>query len=1014
MPCRLSSTRFRSSPSVYDQVADDMQPPPPPNSPPNQPGNPVVPGVPNSIEMADPNLASGLSPTGRLSPTGQAPTGHSAPSPPYAGQPSPPVVPSQNASGRPTPLTSASLPQPAGSIQSVSADPASAASAPGAPQKRVPAWLAPFSTPQATVAIDPSRKLGVFAGLTAAIAIPLAYVGLFGLTVIGMWYHFTHHRHLLEANDTISTLSYYGPIVVGAMFLTLALLPFVMRRSKIEATYRIDTNENPSLLAFVEAVAAHVGAPSPSRISGSLENGIRVQKGANGGTEVILGLPLIAIQTARQTAGFLAHEFFKYSSQPSAKTWGITHSVQMLFAGAAYDCGEPECDVVDWGGSRRKPSNVMFGILPWAFERLVPLFADDIHENLVFDADRSQLRVAGSNTFAVTQLDRLLLDEIVAMSEEGFAAARQEGQKSQNLPLFYASKLRRLKSERPDFVKRVCKQLMEDSDGPRPTMADRIAFAQKHQEKGVFPVDAPSAGLFRDFTQVCRSTTALHYDRHFGSEIQRTAARLAAESNANAEAEAAALAAQEAQAQAMAQVEAERQAAAHAAQAAEAQRLADQRAAQQVQQAAQQQAAQQTQPQHAPPQHAPNTQLNVAPDAPQPSAASFVPTAAVPSAASVPHVEGAALDPCAAANEAEHSPPIAPRHVAPSHVAEANLAELPAGEPVATVGAKPSRAESSDAVVATEDVPVAVVLPSDKDRSYLSAFLQTDVLSNVYDLFLPSRALTAPKDPEKAVRTLQAARQRYEPLLIARKPELEQLATGTLYLRSLHMARTMSLVGLAIDAEALGLSAATNAAVVEACNLQNEQIATLRQQLQELRDQGTLRLVMSVQLAESKIVAQAVGLQPGEVEAARFAVRGLSSLKEFFPVIDDLAQQQRRLRCLMFNLEGNEDLEELTTCLSLTHDEICESIRRAYEVLPNLLPVAEALQVAVPTFADPIPMDSRNLVTLTSHLLTLYDSLYKQSFDVVACLGEKMENHFGYPPLEVPSPATLASARSTS
>lgn len=822
----------------------------------------------------------------------------------------------------------------------------------------------------------------------------------------------------------MSLLSFYGPIVGGAILLLFFVAPFFLSRPQKQTTYRVDTNENPALLALVEAVASHVGAPAPTRISASLDNSIRVEKNDDSQLEVILGLPLVAVQTARQTSGFLAHELYKFSSRPSAKTWGLTKLIQGLFERSAYECGEEQQEVVEWGGSLRKPASVTFGFIPWLFERLVAKSCDDLAENMVLDADRSQTRVAGSSTFAMSQLDRRLLDELAIMSQEGFAAAREVGQKSENLPAFYANKLNILKTERPDYVKRVCQELMQTKGETKPCIANRIAVAQSYKDEGIFPADKPSAGLFKDFTRFCRSTTALHYDRHFGTEIEQTKSRLAEESAKKAAAQAAAEAKQKADAEAAiaaqaARVQAQEAADQLAAQQAAAQLAQQQQAAQaQQQQAAAQQppvptavaaaapvaaavagaaavAAQQTNVPPAPPvapvpvQPVPVTP----PTTPQPPVAQeHLP--AVPAAAGVPTVGAASPSENWTGQDDTPDNPIAPRPV-----------DTPSGTPVG----QPATQAAPQPIVAQTPTPQTAAAPTppgqlNQNQDYLSTYLQTDVLTTNYHLFLPFDQPAPAPDPEQAARALLAARQRYEQVYVARKPELNQIASGRLRLRSLQMARTMSLVGLPIGAEGLGLPEASNLAAATACDEQVQTLNSLREQIGELTEQATLRFTLATQLAETKIVAQSVGLQPNEVQSVRVAVSCVAQLKNVLPLVEQLGLQQRQLRCLLFNLNGNEHLEELTTCLSLTAGELAESIRQLQESFPAMTQFAQSFGIEVPAVAQPDEDDAQAIVDEASKRLALFDQLYQQSLTVLAFVADRVERHFSPPP--VPQPTT--------
>ena len=164
-------------------------------------------------------------------------------------------------------------------------------------------------------------------------------------------------------------------------------------------------------------------------------------------------------------------------------------------------------------------------------------------------------------------------------------------------------------------------------------------------------------------------------------------------------------------------------------------------------------------------------------------------------------------------------------------------------------------------------------------------------------------------------------------------------------LKSLQMARTMSNVGLPIGAEALGLPEATNAAVVQACEDQSQQLDRLRLQFQELRDQAVLRFVAATQLAAAPVVASTVGLHAGEIQAAQLAVTCLAKLKSIWSVVKELQRQHRQLYCLTLNTAGNQHLADLTTSLCLTTGEVAESTRKTLQQISDLGPAAQAFGI---------------------------------------------------------------------
>ena len=125
-------------------------------------------------------------------------------------------------------------------------------------------------------------------------------------------------------------------------------------------------------------------------------------------------------------------------------------------------------------------------------------------------------------------------------------------------------------------------------------------------------------------------------------------------------------------------------------------------------------------------------------------------------------------------------------------------------------------------------------------------------------------------------------------------------------------------------------------------------------------------------------------------------------MRNILPQINDLGSQQRRLRCLAFNLSGNENLEELTTSLSLTATQLAGSMEHLHKSLPAMTHYANALGITVPTISQPESDAYQELIKESGRFLTLFDQIYQQAFGVVASLAERIEAHFGAQPLPEP------------
>jgi hypothetical protein len=241
-------------------------------------------------------------------------------------------------------------------------------------------------------------------------------------------------------------------------------------------------------------------------------------------------------------------------------------------------------------------------------------------------------------------------------------------------------------------------------------------------------------------------------------------------------------------------------------------------------------------------------------------------------------------------------------------------------------------------------------------------------------------------------------------LACEQRSDLQELARAIMRERSLQMAETMSAAGLEIGSAALGLSSGTHRAVREACTAHGEALAACRKAVQELREQAVLRFVAALQLVAVPQIAQQFVRSSKEIEGARTAVKCLAELKSIWPKVRELADHQRQLRCLWFNLAGNEHVAELTTCIHLKSSETMHVLREIHDELPRF--AGPAADVGLSNFAVgdiPDGTDGQVLATHAARVSSQLQQLYQRCFTVIAQLAEKAEDSLGHAPLAAPA-----------
>ncbi len=765
----------------------------------------------------------------------------------------------------------------------------------GQVKSNAPRWLAPFATQQEYEPLSRSRWVGLLSSFLSVLALPFVYGGVAGLLALGLWFHLTNQHGLLDPNNKM-TLAFFGPLVGGAFLLVFMVVPFCLARKQNESSYEISPTEHDALFQFVCAIADHVGADHPAVIKANLTTQLRVFKGDDDKTVVILGLPLVATLTLRQLAGLLGQQLLPCSKRPEVAYGSFVNMIHDMFARAAYEEGGSEFAVAHWGGIEQQKSSVSIGFIPWVFAKLAELFGATIATNIGREADRCQAVISGSEDFAATHLDMRLLEEVVAMSRDDLAKAKKDGRTIANLPKFYAGRVQTLKARQPEKITQICEELM--TPAPSSTagqgMAERVARIQQLNAPGIFRIDEPASKIFADFGRLCRTVSKKHYETHFADQLKAT---------------------------------------------------------------------------------------------PQATAAAATPT--IQPTIQVPSLDSE-LKPSATSPPAATSPSPNPRR----EVSIASVARTHVSRPEPRTDQTDNNSDQND-------------FRRDADsRDVLKCFLQGDTLVANQEIFLPLQDLTPAKQPHQMLGMLAQARERYLTLARAQQSDLQELSRAIMRERSLQIAETMSAAGLEVRAAALGLGSGGHGAVREARTAHRETLMACRKSVQELREQAVLRCVAAVQLAGVPQLAQQFLRSSNEIERVRTAVKCLADLKSIWPKVCDLADYQRQLRCLWFNLAGNEHVAELTTCINLTSCETMNVLREVHAVLPRFTGPAAVVGLGNFDCGD-IPDGTDGLVTAThaANVVDQLQQLYKRCFVVIAELTERVEASLGHAPLPAPTDA---------
>ncbi len=394
--------------------------------------------------------------------------------------------------------------------------------------------LAPFQQRLARFPASPLYLLGLLTVACTMILLPLMYVGFVGLVGYGVYYHASHHVHILHGTGfRVRLLAYFGPLIIGVILFVFLIKPLFSRPARRERRISLVRDNEPLLFDFVEALCRSLGAPAPRRIDVDLDVNAAAafRRGWLSllGRDMVLfiGLPLVAGLTVRQFAGIMAHEFGHFSQALAMRLSYIVSSVNGWFARVVYERDTWDQSLAEFAESEEGWTAIIAmlarffvgisrGIL-WVLMMLGHAISCMLSRQMEFNADRRQIVVAGSDIFEPTFLKIHLLSFCQGRAFESLEEMYRERRLPDSLPAYIASMAASAPAALVDAIGeglRTSKQGLFDT---HPPPSQRIVHAERRAEPGAFREDAPASILFRDFEMLCREATRFAYQGAIGS-----------------------------------------------------------------------------------------------------------------------------------------------------------------------------------------------------------------------------------------------------------------------------------------------------------------------------------------------------------------------------------------------------------------------------------------------------------------------------------------------------------------
>lgn len=389
------------------------------------------------------------------------------------------------------------------------------------------------------------RAMGL--AVAALVSIVILYAVLvIGLAALTVWHAWSNHAWL--GSGISASLVYLFPILGGTLVCLFLVKPFFARRPDPIPARPIQHQDHPRLFQLIGAICQEVGTCPPSRveIDCSINASVRFREGwssmATHDLCLTIGLPLASAFTARELGGVIAHEFGHFRQDSGLRLTFIIRSLSFWLWRVVH-----ERDVLDEQldqAIENFPAHVSvllrltrFGInLSRHFLRLLMLAGHAsccrLLRQMEFDADRHEVRVAGSDAFLNTARQLRLLGAAAGQSGPLLARAWRERRLPDNLPAYIRHLALAIPPENQAQIHADALARTTGTFDTHPADAEREQAARNAALPGILDIEEPAADLFNDFHDLCRSITREHYARLLGAEPE--ASRLEATATATA------------------------------------------------------------------------------------------------------------------------------------------------------------------------------------------------------------------------------------------------------------------------------------------------------------------------------------------------------------------------------------------------------------------------------------------------------------------------------------------------
>jgi len=385
---------------------------------------------------------------------------------------------------------------------------------------------------------NPLYFLGLFFVTLAMVLLPIFYFALIAAVGYLVFLHATENASIFGSNTNIRVIliGYFGPLIIGGTVLFFMIKPLFARPPKGPEPNTVDPKNQTLLYSYVKRLSDLLEAPSPKRIdvdcqvnaSAGFRRGVVSMIGSD--LVLTIGLPLVDGMSLRQLTGVLAHELGHFAQGGGMRLSYIVRRISHWFARVVYERDGFDLSLEE---ASKEGGSIWVLAVVWAARGCVWLtrrilwllmmignvISCILLRQMEYDADRYEVRVAGSDQFEQTayRLTMLSVGHQIAMG---------------NLNTFWQEK--KLPDSYPSFVTANAEMLDDKSReqiwsdrlstksgwlDTHPSDADRIKNALGESTPGLVTMDLPAAVLFADYDGLTGQVTRKAYENMLGSPV---------------------------------------------------------------------------------------------------------------------------------------------------------------------------------------------------------------------------------------------------------------------------------------------------------------------------------------------------------------------------------------------------------------------------------------------------------------------------------------------------------------